>query len=211
MKFSDLIISYDNALPKDVCERAIKLFENDDRKTPGRVGNRSEYVPTLKSSIDLRVTDGGGEWDEIDKYFYNSLQKYLKEYNQFILSSFFFNGNDVEGWGTDEDSGYQIQRTDPGGKYDWHMDFTVKLNKKNKTTNVRYVTFIWYLNDVNSDIQQGRTQFNVGNNEIVSIEPKQGKLVLFPAFPMYVHRGEKLLSGVKYICTGWLTCNNFYD
>jgi len=38
----------------------------------------------------------------------------------------------------------------------------------------------------------------------VTVQPEQGKLVLFPPFWTHEHRGQVLEQGVKYIATTWV-------
>ena len=89
------------------------------------------------------------------------------------------------------DTGYQIQRTLPGEFYTWHNDFYYEQHKS------RFLTFIWYLNDVYED---GYTEFIDGTK----IEPRTGKMMIFPATWTYQHRGYPPKSETKYICTGWI-------
>jgi len=67
----------------------------------------------------------------------------------------------------------------------------------------RIVTYIFYLNDVDDG---GQTQFF--GDESVGVTPEMGKLILFPANPLYVHQGEPVRAGIKYIATGWL-CSSY--
>ena len=46
----------------------------------------------------------------------------------------------------------------------------------------------------------GYTEFLDGTK----IQPEAGKLVIFPATWMYVHRGVSPKKETKYICTGWI-------
>ena len=87
-----------------------------------------------------------------------------------------------------EDSGYQIQETQPGGFYKWHHD----------GLGSRMLTFIWYLNDIT---EGGYTEFNTG----FKVQPQTGKLVIFPGLWPWVHRGVAPKSEVKYLCTGWVS------
>lgn len=207
MAFKDFIIEYPNALEADFCDRVIEKFENDSRVVSGSTaGGVNEQ---MKVSDDL-VISGLSEWLEEDRYFFDHIKEPLQEYTEFfckatnqILSGFQF-----------QDSGYQIQRTVPGGFYDWHHDFTQEhVEGLSHTTNDgcycalskrRYFTYIFYLNDRAEYGEDGRTQF-YDMGEVHSITPEKGKLLFFPANPLYVHRGEKLTKGVKYLATGWFS------
>jgi len=54
-----------------------------------------------------------------------------------------------------------------------------------------------YLNDV---AKGGETEFL---HQQVSLKPKQGTLVVWPAYFTHTHRGKPPLSGRKYIINKW--------
>ncbi|AFK66043.1 hypothetical protein OMVG_00040 [Ostreococcus lucimarinus virus OlV3] len=83
----------------------------------------------------------------------------------------------------------QIQKTERGGFFTWHHDSDLN----------RVFTYILYLNDVEEGIG-GTTEFLCGK----TIQPKAGKLVIFPATFTYIHRGTKLKEGTKYIMTNFI-------
>jgi prolyl 4-hydroxylase len=62
----------------------------------------------------------------------------------------------------------------------------------------RYLVMLWYLNDV---ADGGATAFP---NLDLTIEPKAGRLLMFPPYWMYQHRGEAPISGDKYILSTYL-------
>jgi hypothetical protein len=186
-----LIWTKKNALEKSFCKNVIDKFEKDPNKHEGMVG-RQTVDTTLKVSTDLAIS-GFDNWKEYDSVFFKSLnigleeyKTYLKSINSEMLSNIFVS-----------DSGYQIQKTIGGsGFYHWHHDYFFDPNLGS-----RFITFIWYLNDV---IDCGETEFCSGDK----IKPEQGKLLLFPATWNYIHRGISPSKGlIKYICTGWLHSN----
>jgi hypothetical protein len=62
----------------------------------------------------------------------------------------------------------------------------------------RYLVMLWYLNDV---AQGGETRFpQLG----VTVQPKAGRLIVFPPYWMYQHEGVAPLSGDKYILSTYL-------
>ena len=177
MKLNDFIWIKRNALSEEFCQHCIEKFEKDDRKHQGLV--RSGVQLDTKVSTDLSITTKD-DWKEEDKIFFNSLTSHIETYIENVPYA-----NEVVP--NPKDTGYNIQRTDPGGFYTWHQD-----QWKN-----RRITFIWYLNDVTED---GYTEFSTG----YKVQPETGKLLLFPALWPWVHRGFPPKSEVKYICTGWL-------
>ena len=183
-RLDPFIVTIQNSLSSDLCQRMIEKFEEDDRRGPGVTG--SGYTPEVKQSTDLLIT-GLDEWNDIDQELYKCLERDLILYMDHVaqyIGEINFIQNEIH------DQGYQIQRTEPGGFYAWHTDERDDFDKS------RYLTYLWYLNDV----QEGYTEFISGER----VYPEEGKLLLFPATWTYQHRGTPPKS-VKYICTGWMT------
>ena len=180
-KSSDFIYIQKDALPRSFCNNVIQKFELDDRKRQGQVGSGVRL--DIKRSCDLSIT-GKEDWKSYDEAFFKSLNNALKEYLKFIPEEYI----QFKALGRfEDDTGYQIQKTQPGDYYIWHHD----------QTKTRLVTFIWYLNDVKDD---GYTEFIDGTR----IQPEAGKLIIFPATWDFLHRGVSPKTETKYICTGWV-------
>ena len=180
-KSSDFIYIQKDALPRSFCNNVIQKFELDDRKRQGQVGSGVRLE--IKRSCDLSIT-GKEDWVSYDEAFFKSLNNALKEYLKFIPEEYI----QFKALGRfEDDTGYQIQKTQPGDYYIWHHDQTTS----------RLVTFIWYLNDVKDD---GYTEFIDGTR----IQPEAGKLIIFPSTWDFLHRGVSPKTETKYICTGWV-------
>ena len=180
-KSSDFIYIQKDALPRSFCNNVIQKFELDDRKRQGQVGSGVRLE--IKRSCDLSIT-GKEDWKSYDEAFFKSLNNALKEYLRFIPEEYI----QFKALGRfEDDTGYQIQKTQPGDYYIWHHD----------QTRTRLVTFIWYLNDVKDG---GYTEFIDGTR----IQPEAGKLIIFPATWDFLHRGVSPKTETKYLCTGWV-------
>ena len=180
-KFTDFIYIQKDALPRSFCDNVIQKFELDDRKRQGQVGSGVRL--DIKRSCDLSIT-GKEDWKSYDEAFFKSLNNALKEYLRFIPEEYI----QFKALGRfEDDTGYQIQKTQPGDYYIWHHD----------QTKTRLVTFIWYLNDVKDG---GYTEFIDGTR----IQPEAGKLIIFPSTWDFLHRGVSPKTETKYICTGWV-------
>lgn len=188
----DLIWTKQNSLTKEFCEHCIERFENDETKKPGQVGTR-RVDETVKRSTDLMVHSAIPGWETEVKVFWDALDEGVKEYMEYIrnINPHFEPSYEM---GEVTDSGYQIQRTLPGEFYIWHNDYAIKEE------GLRFLTYLWYLNDVHED---GYTEFYNG----LKIQPEQGKLLVFPALWSYVHRGFPPKTETKYVATGWLYYN----
>lgn len=190
--FNDFIWVKENSVFSKFCRDAIEKFEKSKDKVEGHIGQMTSGSPILnldvKRSLDLYVSDKF-DWCQINEHLHYVLVDSVKTYFDMLREK-----NINLGFGADQqivDSGFQIQKTNPGEFYKWHNDFTVVGN------HARILTYIWYLNDVN---EGGETEFIDGT----LIKPEEGKLMLFPATWTYIHQGRPPISNTKYICTGWI-------
>ena len=184
------IYTAEKELSSDFCRNLIDKFENDNRKHPGVLGQVPRVELDSKISTDLHISQYD-DWKEEDNVFFNSLTTSLPKYVEFLKKV----NPDYNPYGylsQVNDTGYQIQKTEPGGFYTWHSDFIVS-----ETLGPRLLSFIWYLNDVN---YEGHTEFYDGTK----IKPEEGKLVIFPATWDFLHRGVSPEKETKYISTGWV-------
>ena len=180
-KFTDFIYVERDALPKSFCNNVIEKFEQDDRKRQGQVGGGVQL--DIKRSSDLSISELD-DWKSYDQAFFKSLSGGLKKYIRFLPEEYMKHRALSE---LGNDTGYQIQRTQPNDYYIWHHD----------QTTTRLVTFIWYLNDIKDG---GYTEFIDGTR----IQPEAGKLIIFPATWDFLHRGVSPKTETKYLCTGWV-------
>ena len=180
-KFTDFIYVERDALPKSFCNNVIEKFEQDDRKRQGQVGGGVQL--DIKRSSDLSISELD-DWKSYDQAFFKSLNGGLKKYIRFLPEEYMKHRALSE---LGNDTGYQIQRTQPNDYYIWHHD----------QTTTRLVTFIWYLNDIKDG---GYTEFIDGTR----IQPEAGKLIIFPATWDFLHRGVSPKTETKYLCTGWV-------
>ncbi len=171
-----------NALPLDICNEMIRRFEQyADEQYEGRLGQQAGKDRSIKKSTDL-VVSGKPHWQDIDRELFRSLGLAIQEFRETYP---FFKG-------PFKDSGYAIQRTNPGEHYHWHID------GGSHEFSQRQLVAVWYLNDVAGP--GGETEFSYQD---VRIRPEAGKLLLFPPFWTHEHRGTTLRQGVKYIATTW--------
>ena len=87
----------------------------------------------------------------------------------------------------------RLQKTCPGqGYHSWHFESATSLSAN------RLLAFSLYLNDVD---EGGETEFLYMKKRI---QPKAGRLIIWPAGFTHTHRGNPPLSNEKYILTGWI-------
>ena len=190
ISFSTFIKVYDNVLTEEFCKSVCQKLDRDPRKKLGVFGKDKKSDPNFKSSLDLKISTLS-EWEQEDEIFFLTIGQFLKQYRKDIQNS--TNGKFFYGHPEDHfsDTGYFVKVYKPGGHYDWHQDYVI-----DPYYGVRELTFLWYLND---DFDEGETEFFNGEK----ITPKTGRLLMFPASWMYVHRGCTVKNKNKYIATGW--------
>ena len=186
----DYIFEIDNVVSKEFCEDAISRFENDKRRVIGStVGGVDENI---KKSIDLPISTSSisGDWEDVIDEVAKCVNEALLNYQNYVHAEGLDRCLAIHKAVNDATIGLpQIQKTEKDGFYTWHHDGYLN----------RIFTYILYLNDVKEGIG-GTTEFlNRGH-----IQPKAGKLVIFPANLTYVHRGTKLKEGVKYLITNFI-------
>lgn len=184
VKENSFIFIKENALPSDICKEMIRRFENDtDAQYPGRIGQDFKENHAVKKSTDLAISTHD-HWRDISQELVRSLGTSLREFSEAYP---FFKG-------PFKDVGYNMQRSKQGEYYNWHID-----GGSHEFAD-RQLVALWYLNDVEGP--GGATEFMF---QEVSVQPKQGALVLFPTFWTHEHRNSLLQNGVKYVATTWLS------
>ena len=189
VNINNFIGVYDNYILPEECNRAIQLFENQNKfnNTFNRI--KSENTPILKKQ---------------DKQFFmdfNNLDIWWEELKTIILNFDLALKHYLENTGAkgifDHDLNYtnlKIQKTIPTeGYHVWHIEHQRGFNFE-----PRALVFSIYLNDVE---EGGETEFLHFSKRI---QPKTGRIVIWPAGFPYVHRGNSPLSGEKYILTSWM-------
>lgn len=180
---------YDNYILPEECNKAIQLFENQNKfnNTVNRI--KSENASILKKQ---------------DKQFFmncNNIDIWWEELKPIILNFDLALKHYLENTGAkgifDHDLNYttlKIQKTIPTeGYHVWHIEHQRGFNNE-----ARALVFSIYLNDVE---EGGETEFLHFSKRV---KPKTGRIVIWPAGFPYVHRGNSPLSGEKYIITSWM-------
>jgi len=186
----DYIFEIDNVVSKEFCQDAISRFENDKRRVLG--ATISGVDENVKKSIDLPISmpESRKDWEDVVDEVGGCVNEALLKYQDYVHTEGLDRCFAVHKSVINATIGLpQIQKTEKDGFYSWHHDGFLN----------RIFTYILYLNDVKEGIG-GTTEFlNRGH-----IQPKAGKLVIFPANLAYVHRGTKLKEGVKYLITNFI-------
>jgi len=178
---NDLIQVHENALEPEVCDFLIQFFDNQSQLHE-RIENdlrpnftQVNLTENCKISRDVNLIH-----DIIIKNAFAHRDKYY----EFIDKRVFPESHAFEQ--------FRIKKYNSGGDdmFDTHVDVQDYASAR------RYLAYLWYLNDVE---EGGKTVFNG-----LTIQPKKGKLIMFPPLWMFPHKGEPPLSSPKYILTGYL-------
>jgi len=181
---------YDNYITKEECDKAIKLYEDENKfnKTINRMATENASIlekqdkQYFAASHNLNVW-----WDSLKPMMFNfdmAWKHYIKNtgaVDAYGGVPFYF-------------TSLKIQKTLPTeGYHIWHVE-----HAKGFDNEPRAFVFTIYLNTIK---EGGETEFLHFSKRV---SPKTGRIVIWPAGFPYVHRGNSPLSGEKYIVTSWM-------
>ena len=216
----DFISLYHNVFPKSNCDAIIEKFEhlndavmhspslnqlheewahNGHFKGPmdGRqqFGDRSagrmdtafnlahidDYCNSTSYDADVRKHGCNCNASLICDYIYKATEDYINTYGTLRRKRFYSLNN-------------KVQKTPAGGGYHvWHDELGETISEAD-----RMLVWMLYLND---DFEGGETEFLYQKKRL---QPSPGTIVIWPAQWTHQHRGNMVLSGNKYIITGWV-------
>jgi len=173
-----LIQIHEEALSPQTCQDLIEIFEaNEDKQ---------EFVDREKKPCftQFNLTEHSADYKALHNQLIRNTQEYRDGYFEFIDRRVFPDTHAFEQ--------FRIKRYNPGGdeRFDTHVDVI------DHPTARRFLSFMWYLNDVD---EGGLTVF-----DDLSVKPQTGKLIIFPPLWMFPHRGEAPISNPKYILSTYL-------
>ena len=182
---------YDNYITEEECNKAIKIYEDENRFNHTLNRLRGENISILKKQDQQFFASPNNIdvwWEAVKPMMVNfdiAWNHYLKHTG----------GDDAYDGGPFHFTTLKIQKTLPTeGYHVWHIE-----HGKGLEYGARAFVFSIYLNDVE---EGGETEFLHFSKRV---KPKKGRIVIWPsAFP-YLHRGNSPLSGEKYILTSWMT------
>ena len=188
VNINNFIGIYDNYISKEECNKAIKLYEDQNKfnNTISRIGGEKASILDKQDQQYFAAQDNVDVWWESLKTMMVNFDQALKHYQQntgigSCYSELFY-------------TALKIQKTLPTeGYHIWHIE-----HQKGFVNEARALVFSIYLNDVE---EAGETEFLHFSKRV---KPKTGRIVIWPAGFPYVHRGNPPLSVKKYILTSWM-------
>ena len=170
-----------------ICDRLITYYEeNKIKQYQGITSKGIDLKAKLRRDISINPKDINIPGNEIFKTYFQSLFECYEDYNRqwpFLTSTF-----------TKLDIGrFNIGKYLPGQHFQ-------KVHSERTSINTlhRLFAFMSYLNEVE---EGGSTYFT---HYDLSIKPKKGLTLIWPAEWTHAHKGNVIKSGSKYIITGWL-------
>tara|TARA_R100001460_G_scaffold6184_1_gene16346 strand:- start:620 stop:1216 length:597 start_codon:yes stop_codon:yes gene_type:complete len=190
MNINNFIGVYDNYITKEECDKAIKLYEEQNKfnNTINRSNFEGAPILTKQDKQFFVAPDNINVWWQDLKSLMVNLDMAWKHYEKNVAAA------EAYGQPGFHYTSLKIQKTlRTEGYHTWHIE-----HNKGFDNEARAFVFAVYLNDVE---EGGETEFL---NFSQRVKPKTGRIVIWPAGFPYVHRGNPPLSGEKYILTSWM-------
>ena len=191
----NFIFEIENFIPKELCDDIIQRFENEPRKEQSLIGSGTGPVLDLeqKNSVHIymeNMKDCNHISNEIHSKLNDALNVYKREFCNYFKrynENPNFINHTLFSYRPFEICDFDVQRVTPKSHQRWHSDEDINYAH----------TCIIYLNDL--EIKDGgATEFACGRK----VQPKAGKLLLFPAVWSNVHRGS-FVHKPKYMITAY--------
>ena len=217
---------YDNALPDDICDYLVSIFDrenNSDHSTVEEIRTSSDpdTGPThFASGLHMKLSE---EWFHYDSVIgdldYIVSEKMVDYNNKYLLASNKENFHLIpDEWNLELDENefdnpsvvseylkrmgdYSIKKyTHPDDGYHmWHHDWSALTYIIQRVLAVQF-----FLNDVEKG---GETEFY---HQGIKVKPKKGRLAIWPVGFTHTHRGNKPISNDKYVISTWATQKNLF-
>ena len=174
------IRTYDNVLPHALCKTLIDKFEiNTDQHIQTDLDDHRHFT-------EININEHQ-DWSVIVKSLYNGLKPYIQKYKEDC---------DIQEKQWPNNYGFEqirMKRYLPNNKDEFknHVDVGDYASAR------RFMVFFLYLNDNYG----GHTSFSEYDTVV---QPKSGRLLMFPPTWTYLHAGHKPLETPKYIIGSYL-------
>jgi hypothetical protein len=181
IELNDLIHIYDDVLDFTTCDALIQLFESNSDKHERVELDKKPNFTQFNLTANCEQTE---QIKNIHNLVISKVFEYKKKYYEFVDYRCFPTSHAFEQ--------FRIKKymNDGNDMFDTHVDVTDHESSR------RFLSFVWYLNDVNVG---GETVFSD-----LQIQPKTGRMVVFPPLWLFPHRGNRPISNEKYILSTYL-------
>ena len=189
VNLNNFIGVYDNYITEQECNKAIELYENQNKfnNTINRIGGEEASVLQKQDQQFFAAANNLEIW-------WDALKSMMINFD-LAWNHYATNVGAKDAYGVPfHFTTLKIQKTLPTeGYHVWHIE-----HGKGFDNEPRAFVFSIYLNDVE---EGGETEFLHFSKRV---KPKTGRIVIWPAGFPYVHRGNPPLSDKKYILTSWM-------
>ena len=184
--YKDFIGVYENMVPDDFCDEIIEQFDYHQNVNSMVYCEDEQFNNSNAGRFDWAI-DLSHMTPRMNRMADRDLNDYLIEgMNEY--AHIFGHMKQVPLYTTTQ----KVQKTPAGGGYHvWHDE------NSGVAHSTRVAVWMVYLND---DYEGGETEFLYYKRRI---QPKKGTLLIWPAGLTHAHRGGLVLSGNKYVVTGW--------
>lgn len=184
---SHYIRVYDDVFSKEFCNELIQNFEAAKEDiSPAMRHSEHRWEEDYRSFDEIDITKDIKFESILDPY-YNRIKQVYSHYKSVVDNPFFPQTYAFE------DARMKKYEPNNHDQFGWHIDVGDKASAS------RFLVMFAYLNDVE---EGGLTRFKSDTDFVV--QPKAGRIVLFPPMFMYPHIGEKPISGPKYILSTYV-------
>jgi hypothetical protein len=184
-QYSDFIGIYENACSPEFCRDIIQTFDYyhnmnavycEDGQFSTSVAGRFDWAMDL---ANMSSSMNGMPERDLNDILVDCLEEYVHVFGHLKAQKFYTTTQ-------------KVQKTPAGGGYHvWHDENTCIAHSH------RAMVWMVYLND---QFEGGETEFLYYKRRV---QPKEGTLLIWPAGLTHAHRGGLVLSGMKYVVTGW--------
>ena len=190
VNINNFIGVYDNYITPEECDKAIKLFEDQNKfnKTFNRLSSEKTNILNKQDQQFFANPENINVWWQELKSMMVNYEIAFRHYVSNTGAQTAYDNNSFHF------TNVKIQKTLPTeGYHVWHIEHGLGYENE-----ARAFVYSIYLNDVE---EGGETEFLHFSKRV---KPKKGRIVIWPAAFPYVHRGNPPLSGEKYILTSWM-------
>lgn len=171
---------YDNVLSDEFCDELIAKFEYNKQVQVRRDDKYKTFSEINFAQYPV--------FAEQQNTILTNIQPYIKRYTEEHNIKFF-----PEKLGFEQ---VRMKKYEVGGKEEFreHVDVGDYASAR------RFLVMFFYLNNI---AEGGETAF-IGINDDIRVQPKKGRMLVFPPMWTHPHAGLPPISNAKYICGSYL-------
>lgn len=191
IEYHGTIAIYDDVISHQTCDYILKECKKKGEFHQSYIDQIKPKLSNIRTSEELAISYTPN-LKEIDSFLYTVFHEYSQTYLNKMTEM--YSGSTYPIFDISVDDGYNLLKYEQGCYYKLHVDQDTKLNGSNK---IRIVSALLYLNDVSKG---GGTHFI---SQKITVQPKKGRIVMFPSSYSHAHESIPVESGEKYVIVTW--------